>query len=753
LKKGVKAVAIGFAGVLLGFGTWILLPLPRELTAPPAAPSLTLLDRHGLPLRTARTADGNFVQWITLEQFDPQIIQAFVAVEDRRFYTHSGVDARGIARAMRDNIRAGHVVSGASTITMQLARILAQHTRSVRGKLLQMLWAWRLEAHLTKQQILEQYLNRVPLGEGALGVPAAAALYFEASPTQLSLGQAALLAGLARAPSVDNPFASLERARARRDVALRRMSAQGYANAADIERAGQEPLVARERRNPFFAPHYTARVVRWADTEGRPLDGTVRTSLDLDLQAAIEGEVRHTVEVLRDRGVAHAAAVVLSNATGEILAWVGSPDFWADTSGQVDMVISPRQPGSALKPFLYAMAFERGVTPATILADVPRTYQTSIGPYRPRNYDRRFHGPVRAREALASSFNVPAVELTERFGAAALLETLHRAGFTTLDRPAEHYGLGLALGNGDVTLLELANAYRALANGGEWRPYQWRARSFPLSGFPERGSGGEAGNPERGDNTHRVVSRAAAALVLDILEDPVARLPGFGSDTPFEFAFPAAVKTGTSRHFTDNWAVAVTGGFTVAVWVGNFSGQPMKQVSGITGAGPLLHRAVLAVAQRYEPGALTEPRAVGAVPVRICRLSGLRAVPDCPSMTEWFLPGTEPVLACDWHRNGRVALPAMFAEWAGENGIGASASVAGFRIVAPLDGDVYHIPPNVNPRYATIALRAEASGPVRWLIDGREMRTERWTPVPGRHEIRAVSPVGDTASVRIEVAP
>jgi penicillin-binding protein 1C len=199
----------------------------------------------------------------------------------------------------------------------------------------------------------------------------------------------------------------------------------------------------------------------------------LHTTLDLDLQKAIEAEVRHTVTTLRERNVRHAAAVVLDNTSGAVLAWVGSPDFFADPAGQVDMVVSARQPGSALKPFLYGLAFDQGFTAATVLPDVPRTFATMSGPYQPQNYDRRFRGPVRAREALASSYNVPAVDLADRLGAAALLRTLHDAGFASLARGAEHYGLGLALGNGDVTLLELANAYRGIANGGVWRPYQW----------------------------------------------------------------------------------------------------------------------------------------------------------------------------------------------------------------------------------------------------------------------------------------
>ena len=741
-------VAGGAACVLAACALWVMGPLPAGLVRFDAPPGVRLEDRSGIELRSTRAADGSLRRWVPLEAMDPDLIAAFVATEDRRFYDHSGVDLRSVARAVRTNAGAGRVRSGASTITMQVARMLRPIPRTWTGKLRQALWALRLERHLTKQAILEQYLNRVPLGQGAVGVDAAAALYFGASARELSLGQAALLAGLAHAPSSDNPLVSRRRASARRAYALARIRRDGYAEPAAVLRAAAEPLLEMPAGRPFLAPHFTTRVLARLAGDAAPSSGTWRTSLDLALQETLEGEVRHTVETLRPAGVRHAAAVVLDNRTGGVLAWVGSPDFWADTAGQVDMVVSPRQPGSALKPFVYGLAFDHGYTPASVLADIARVYQTASGPYSPRNYDRRFHGPVRAREALASSFNLPAVALTDALTPAAVLGTLRRAGFASLDRSAEHYGLGLALGNGDVTLLELANAYRSLANRGRWRPYSWRADAV----------GDTAGDA--------VMSPAAAALVLDVLSDPVARIPGFGLDTPLEFAFRAAAKTGTSRHFTDNWAVAVTGTFTVAVWVGNFDGRPMDGVSGVSGAGPLLHRAVLATAERFSPGALPLPASAGAVPVTICRLSGLLAGPDCPHATEWFAPGTTPARICDWHRDGQVVLPAEYAEWQQEaagpaesvarrTGADTAPSDGRLHILSPRAGDRYRVPPGVEPRYATVALRAaggDPSEPVRWFVDGARLAEPRWALTTGSHVIRAQR-AGEREEVSVEVAP
>jgi penicillin-binding protein 1C len=380
---------------------------------------------------------------------------------------------------------------------------------------------------------------------------------------------------------------------------------------------------------------------------------------------------------------------------------------------------------------------------------------------------------VRAREALASSYNVPAVELASSLGVGTLLQTLQLAGFESLDRNAEHYGLGLSLGNGDVTLIELANGYRALANGGIWRPWTWRLTS----------GGVGARNVSSGDE-RRVVSPAASAIVLDILSDATARIPGFGVSTPFDFPFPVAVKTGTSRHFTDNWAVGTTRAFTVAVWAGNFNGRAMEGVSGVTGAGPLLHRAVMAVSRRVPPGSLTTPVEAGAVSLPVCRLSGLRATTECAHLTEWFARGTEPTRTDDWERGGVVTLPDEYAGWsrqglrpagdevgrafaaAAAHSVSGSASsgterssapartAAQFRITSPLDGDRYSIPVGVESRYASIALRASGAGAerVQWSIDGKRYERDRWSLKPGTHEIRAVSARGDTvrASVIVE---
>jgi penicillin-binding protein 1C len=737
-------------------GIWVALPLPADVANPPPVPSLVLLDRHGVPLRTTRSEQGTRGGSVAYERIDPEIIQAFVAAEDRRFFEHHGVDPRAVVRAARDNLRNSEIVSGASTLSMQAARLLRPASRTWLGKLRQTLWALRLEAHLEKGDILEAYLNRVPLGQGTVGVEAAARLYFGASATDVSLGQAALLAGLANYPARLNPIASQERAGAKRDAVLRSMLSLGFATPADVDLAMREPVLNGDRTARFAAPHFTTQVLL---DVGDGATGELRTTLDIELQRVVEAEVRHAVQSLSGRTARHGAAVVLDNNSGEVLAWVGSPDFFADSTGQVDMVRSLRQPGSTLKPFLYGLALDHGYTAASVLPDVPTTYATSTGPYSPQNYDRRFHGPVRIREALASSFNVPAVEMTNRIGTAALLNVLREAGFESLDRTPDHYGLGLSLGNGEVTLVALANAYRGIASGGVWRSIRMVDESSDAIGSAI----------VRVPEVRRFMSPGAAALILDILSDPVARIAGFGEVTPLDLPFPAATKTGTSRHFTDNWAVAAAANFTIAVWVGNFSGQPMQGVSGVTGAGPLLYRIALETAKRYEPGWLPSPQAVGAEPVQVCALSGLRATPGCASLVEWFLPGTAPRKVDDWQVAGRTSYPAEYAEWlsmggrsdlladgddfeATRSGEDAPAGESTRpRIVTPLDGDRYELPPGVDARFATIPLAAMPAAGVTWRIDGHRFGGARWTPQPGTHVITAAWPDGRADSVVVVI--
>ena len=759
-RRAFITVTSTLAALLVGIVAWMLTPPDDALFEQPVALGVTVTDRDGVTLRDTRAPGGERWRWVSLADMDPVLTAAFIAAEDRTFFEHDGVAWRSVARAARDNLVAGRVVSGASTITMQTARLLHGHSRGLIGKTQQVLWAMRLERHVSKDHILEQYLNRVPLGQGAIGVEAASRLYFGAASARLGPGRAATLAGIARSPARDNPLRDPARAAARRDVVLGALASRGQISESERALASTEPAipVASSRVSSFRAPHFTTRVLSLLEIEGGAGNRNVlRTTLDIALQEQVERDVRQVVQSLTTQRVQHAAALVLDNATGDVLAWVGSPDFFGDR-GQVDMVTSRRQPGSALKPFLYAHAFERGFTAASVLDDIPRTWMTSTGPYAPRNYDRQFRGPVRARVALASSLNVPAVQLAGELGTTALLDVLHRAGFASLTRSADHYGLGLALGNGEVTLLELTNAYRALARGGVFAPATLLQQDAAIT------------TPHLSRTKHaptgsRVVAEDVAALTLDILADRDARLAGFGDAAVFDFGFPVAVKTGTSRHFTDNWAVAVTGSFTVGVWVGNFDGTPMAAVSGIAGAGPLLRRVVLATSQRRPPGLLVSPGELGAHRIRVCRVSGMAAVPACDAVSEWQLASAASPMSDDWHRDGAIVLPSRFAAWERAQAQRSFASATGLPVrsqldaqplalLSPRDGDVYVLPTGPARDVATIALRATGAGQstrLAWSVNGEPHASSRWSLQPGTHVVRVSSPSGASVEARIVV--
>ncbi|MEO6912683.1 MAG: penicillin-binding protein 1C, partial [Candidatus Baltobacteraceae bacterium] len=574
-------------------------------------------DRNGLPLGTILGSDQNHALAVALAQVSPNFVQAILAVEDARFYRHGAVDARSLARAVWQWLNFGRVESGGSTIDMQVARILIPSPATLRGKAAQILNAERLEWRSSKAEILEAYLNRLPMGGNLYGVAAAARVYFDEPAADLDLAQASLLAAIPNDPQGLDPYRHWRALKTRQRYVLRRMVETGVISQPDADRAFAQELHLRGRGGGI---EDAAHLLFWIYPQIAPRTTVLRVSIDRSLQRFVQTQVEEVVSALAARSVADAAALVIDNTSGEVLAYVGSPNYFSDAAlGRNDGVQALRQPGSTLKPFLYELALERdAIQTNSILLDAPATYAIPGGKlYAPADYNREFSGPVRARYALANSLNVPAIRILSTVGVPEFLDRLHQLGFSHLRRPASYYGLGLTLGSGEVSLWDLAHAYVTIARGGS-----------PIS---------LSVTPVPGVASARIGSLQMWSWITNVLADPHARAKSFGEHSVLEMPFDAAVKTGTSSDFRDTWTVGFTRDYTVAVWAGNFAGNPMRGVSGVTGAGPLWNRIMLHLHEIREPEPFDPP--AGFIEASICATTGLAPRADCPAIVrEYLLP-------------------------------------------------------------------------------------------------------------------
>ena len=774
---------------LITAGAWIRCgPLPEGLLDRTGSLSTVVLDRNGEVLFEARSADGTRGEWIAPGAIPDVVAAATLAAEDRRFRSHVGLDPRAIARAAWRNLRAQAVVEGGSTISQQVAQLLlarqagaARRRGGWRAQLTEAVLALRLEHHLSKDAILALYLNLAPYGNQIAGIERAARAYFgsgaPAAAPALTPAEAAFLAALPQQPTRFNPWRDAKAAVARQRRILRIMAAEGWLEAGAYRAALDERLTLRHDADALLAPHFVERVLDEAGGARARLD----TTLDATLQRTAQGIIAARRADLEAHGAANVAVVVLDNRRGEWLVWEGSGNY-ADTlhGGAIDGVISPRQPGSALKPFTYAAAFERGAHPGTALADVPSQFPT-IEPgilYSPRNYDGRFRGPLRARDALAGSENVPAVALASAIGVPVIARLMRTAGLTTLEQNADHYGLGLTLGNAEVRLDELVSAYAAIARGGlAVRPRKLLA----------------AGDSSRTDRHQRVMASRTAFWIADILSDADARAYAFGRGGSLEFPFTVAAKTGTSQAYHDNWAIGFTQDVTVGVWVGNFDRRPLRSSSGVTGAGPILHDLLLAAVSRVRgelPIGDFAPIVAPTSDVRratLCAVSGMAATTYCVRRVSDWVPMDEPVHDCTWHHQSERGLvtiwPEEYRNWARVEGLidderavdatraaasggAAAASTASSRgaaalaIAAPLPGATYLIDPTLRPEFQTLPLQARGapSGtPLEWRVNGVAVGTIaagltlRWPLARGRHVIAVRDASGRRAETTIEV--
>ena len=628
-----------------------LAPFPCAALERPAAGVIT--DRHGAALRYVLPPDDTWRFPVARDELPDELVRAVVAAEDRRFYHHPGVDPVAILRAAWSNLRAGEVVSGASTIPMQIARMADPSPRTLAAKLRESFRALQLGLHRSKEELLDTYLDLAPYGSNIEGVGAAARFYFGKEPGQLSLGEIALLVVLPRSPVAFDPTLHPEAARRARGELLDRLERQGVFSAEEIAAARREPIPTRRRPTPWQAPHFTDLVLQ-ASAPAEGVSGTERTTLDLGLQRTVERLVRGRIGALRAEGLGNAAVVVEEIDNRAVRALVGSAGY-SETryEGQVNGAVARRSPGSTLKPFLYAMALDRGlVVPDSYLLDVP----TDFAGYVPKNYDGRYRGRVTAREALVHSLNAPAVRLLARVGLAPFYRLLVRGGLETLDRPAAEYGLPLILGAGEVTLLDLTNLYATLAAGGVHHPV--RLLAAPDSPPGEAGELGGARFLDAAarygllapgeDEADRLVSPEAAWTVTEMLGR--VQRPDLPRAWDLTRGAPeVAWKTGTSYGHRDAWAVGFSRHFAVGVWVGSFDGSPTQGISGSEHAAPLLFEVFRAI----EPGGVAPVKPVGLHlgTIELCTLSHQLPGPFCPEVRRYpYLPGHSRLETCAIHR-------------------------------------------------------------------------------------------------------
>jgi len=738
-KVCVLAVLLGLAG-WYGLPRWVPLP-PGLLTEP--KPGRIYRAADGTRLRQMLNDDGlRMMSPVEIGDIPDDLIHATLAAEDKRFFSHGGVDLLAVIRAAVGNLGSRRVTSGASTITQQLIKISSPaRVRDWRTKIMEALQARHLEMKWTKSQILEAYLNRVGYGNLFTGCAAAAQGYFHKPLSDLTAAECAFLAALPQAPGRLNPFRSADRVTVRQQWIIERMRELGWLEGEAFEVARDQRIRLQRYLGGFLAPH----AVGLLDEEVASDEREITTTLEAVLQRRIESIIANRLEGLRARHVEHAACVVIENSTGKVVALVGSRDFFSDDGGQINGAWVPHSPGSALKPFTYALAFEQGRHGASIIPDLPVEYQTPTGLYRPENYDHRYYGPMTYREALGNSLNVSAVRVLQSAGGAEkLLGLLHELGFSTLTESAEHYGLGLTIGNAPVRLMELTNAYAALARGGEWRPWTLR---------PEQVA----------KDSKRVLSSTSCFLVADILSDNQARLLTFGPHSPLRLPFRVAVKTGTSTNYRDNWAVGFTPEYTVGVWAGNFEGQPMEDVTGVTGAGPIFRDVFLVLNDRHRQTWFSDPPEVSRLRIdpRNGKLAPTQGLPLRASREEVFVRDSRPAVA-DAHdyepKTGAAFLPPIYAKWvaSADNRWGNLVAIAGheneeWRILSPADGLVVRLDPDL-PGGKVLILRADAE--VQWtsptLSIVKQGASGRVVLAEGEHEIKA-SLQGITQSVRIRV--
>lgn len=781
-RIGRRAVVAGLGAFASVAAAWFVLlvvvPPPEPYRVKPAGRQV--FARDGRLLMRFLSPDDKWRVRVPLEEVSPHLVAAVLEHEDRWFRYHPGVNPISVVRSAWTNLRERRIVTGASTLTMQLARIVEPGQRSFSFKLFQAFRALQYEWLYSKDEILEMYLNLAPYGGNLEGVGAASWAYFDKPPSELSTAEAALLAVLPESPTARNPEDHPGEARAARDRLIDRLEKKAMIDGATAFESRMQPVPEERFPAPFDAPHFA----QWVTRKYRG-DLNLRTTLDYSIQTRAEDLLEAAVLDLRPSGIEQGALVILDYERSELVAMVGSAGFGDPVrSGQVNGALARRSPGSTLKPFVYALAFDWGLaTPSTLLEDVPLHF----GSYSPENFDGTYRGMIRASEALEESRNVPAVLLArelDRNGREGLYGLLKRAGVSSLDRPRSHYGLSLVLGGAEVTLLELVELYAVLARQG----VRVETKTV-ISG----GDGLDRERSGRDPDSTRILSREAAFLTLDILTNvPRPELEAVWRSGTHRIPIPW--KTGTSYGHRDAWSVGIAGRYVVGIWLGNFDGSGVPHLVGRRVAAPLLFDLIDLLPEESGDWHVLPP---GIGFREVCALSGATATEHCPeTRVGMYIPGISPSRPCHIHREimidtetGRTVCsrcrtrgqcetrvvewwPPRIASYLATGGMlgleipphNPACPVFGTRespeIVSPQEGTEYHIRPGApleDQKIALIATVSRGCHRVYWFLDGELIwkgtpdETVFLLPVPGRHRITVTDDAGRSAVVTMTI--
>jgi penicillin-binding protein 1C len=759
-------LSICFSFVIVFLLSLVLIPFPSAKLNP--IPSTIILDKDNKIRRVTLAPDEMWRIPIKSEEISLSLKKVVVAYEDRHFYYHLGINPISIFRSLIANSKAGKIVQGGSTITMQIARLMEPKPRTVKNKIIEIFRALQLELRYSKKEILTFYFNLAPYGGNIVGVGAASYLYFNKNPKHLSLGECCLLAAIPNSPNNLRPDINFNAAKKSRLKVLNLLLNQNKISFKEKNEAQTEPLPNQRFPLPFKIPHLSNLLI-----QKYPLFTSINTNINSDIQHLAETVLTKHLSPLEKMGITNGAVVVIENSNHQLRALVGSKDFFdRQNSGQVNGALAPRSPGSALKPFIYALGIENGlISPESLLFDVPVEYSG----YRPVNYDDTYHGAVTVREALIRSLNVPAVNLYAKLGEDGIYTFLKEAGISTLPQPQNYYGLSLILGGCGVNLLELTNIYAGLANSGKFKPVRLLINDVDFEG-------------------KKLLNNGTCFILSELLSE--LRRPELPSVWEYSINMPkVAWKTGTSYGHRDAWSIGYTPQYTIGVWVGNFDGKGVPELIGAEAAAPILFSLFNALNEPSPNAWFIQPETVKER--QVCTISGMPLGENCVSAKEeLYIPGISPYLKCNLHQQifvdtktekrlcshcrvgknyeGKIVekWPVEIATWMVRNGYRLDLIpehdplcfkiMSGKKpiILSPTAQTEYKIRPGINLKYQKILLDATVSNETKtiyWFLDGKLIFSGKPTdkaffiPTQGIHSVICTDDQGRSSDVRFTV--